>query len=564
MNPQQLLAHAARLRANLSTGQLASLIAAFVAVVAVVVGSAYWANTPNYTVLYRDLDPESANALITKLKTANTQYQLVDNGTTLLVPATKVDELRLDFASQGLPTAGRVGFELLDKTTFGTTEFMEGVNYRRALEGELARTIATIGDVASARVHLAMATTHLYASDSTPAKASVVLKLKNSRPLSPQTVAGITGLVASAVESLRPESVVIVDTFGRPLSKPADDTAMAIGPGQERQQKYEQDLSTKVVSLLEPVVGAGHVRVNVVARFSNTSSEETQESFDPNSVIRSQQKSSDTTASASSASKSGRAGGVAGARSNAPPDASTANNQTVAVSGTEGTAGRTSETTNFEISKTTRHTIVPGGQVDKIAVAVIVDDERVPPADGKPAANKPRDPAVMERIKSLVATSVGLDTERGDQLTVENIAFEDTTVPEEPVGPWWKQMPTQMQTTLGVSVGDLMRWALVAFLSLVALFAVIRPMMRTALGPAAPAVLPAAPGEIGAPAYAGAVSGGGARTVAELESEIHAAAETRREVGRAPALTRSIAAKVDSEPEHVAHVVRALIAQEEK
>ena len=198
MNPQQLLAHAARLRANLSTGQLASLIAAFVAVVAVVVGSAYWANTPNYTVLYRDLDPESANAVVTRLKTANTPYQLVDNGTTLLVPATRVDELRLDLASQGLPTAGRAGFELLDKTTFGTTEFMESVNYRRALEGELARTIATIDDVGSARVHLAMATTHLYASDSTPAKASVVLKLKNSRPLSPQTVAGITGLVASA------------------------------------------------------------------------------------------------------------------------------------------------------------------------------------------------------------------------------------------------------------------------------------------------------------------------------------------------------------------------------
>lgn len=563
MNPQQLLAHASRLRANLSTAQLVSLGGAFLAVVAVVVGSAYWASTPDYTVLYRDLDPESANAVVGRLKTANTPYQLVENGTTLLVPAEKVDELRLDFASQGLPTAGRVGFELLDKTTFGTTEFMEGVNYRRALEGELARTIATIDDVASARVHLAMATERLYASDSTPAKASVVLKLKNSRPLSPQTVAGITGLVASAVESLRPESVVIVDTFGRPLSKPADDAAMAIGPGQERQQKYEQDLSTKVISLLEPVVGAGHVRVNVVARFATASSEETEETWDPNAVVRSQQKSSDTTASASSASRTGKTGGVAGARSNAPPEASTANNQTVAVAGTEGTAGRTSETTNYEIGKKTRHTIVPGGQVDKIAVAVIVDDERTPAAEGKPASNKPRDPAVMERIKGLVATSVGLDTERGDQLTVENIAFEDTSTPEEPAGPWWKEMPTQMKTTLGVSVSDLLRWTLVAFLSLVALFAVIRPMMRTALGPAAPAVLPPAPGEAGMPALAGATAGGGARTVAELEQEIHAAAE-KREQGRAPALTRSIAAKVDSEPEHVAHVVRALIAQEEK
>lgn len=563
MNPQQLLAHASRLRATLSTGQLVSLAGAFVAVVAVVVGSAYWASTPDYTVLYRGLDPESANAVITRLKTANTPYELVDNGGTLLVPADRVDELRLDFAAQGLPTAGRVGFELLDKTTFGTTEFMEEVNYRRALEGELARTIGTIDDVASARVHLAMATERLYTSDSQPAKASVVLKLRNSRPLSPQTVAGITGLVASAVESLRPESVVIVDTFGRPLSKPPDEAADAIGPGLERQQKYEQELSTKVVSLLEPVVGAGHVRVNVVAQFSAVTSEETEETWDPNSVIRSQQKSSDTTASASSSSRTGRTGGVAGARSNAPPDASTANNPTVQVAGAEGTAGRLSETTNYEIGKKTRHTVEPGGQVARLSVAVIVDDERTPAAEGKPAANSPRDPAVMERIKGLVATSVGLNTERGDQLTVENIAFEETVTPDEPASPWWKEVPTQMKTTIGVSVSDLMRWALVAFLALVALFAVIRPMVRSALGPAGPAVLPPVPGEAAVPALAGATAGAAGKTVAELEQELHAAAE-KREIGRAPSLARSIAAKVDSEPEHVAHVVRALIAQEEK
>ena len=563
MNPQQLLAHASRLRATLSTGQLVSLVGAFVAVVAVVVGSAYWASTPDYTVLYRGLDPESANAVITRLKTANTPYELVDNGGTLLVPADRVDELRLDFAAQGLPTAGRVGFELLDKTTFGTTEFMEEVNYRRALEGELARTIGTIDDVASARVHLAMATERLYTSDSQPAKASVVLKLRNSRPLSPQTVAGITGLVASAVESLRPESVVIVDTFGRPLSKPADESADAIGPGLERQQKYEQELSTKVVSLLEPVVGAGHVRVNVVAQFSAATSEETEETWDPNSVIRSQQKSSDTTASASSSSRTGRTGGVAGARSNAPPDASTANGQTVQVAGAEGTAGRLSETTNYEIGKKTRHTVEPGGQVARLSVAVIVDDERTPAAEGKPAANAPRDPAVMERIKGLVATSVGLNTERGDQLTVENIAFEETVTPEEPASPWWKEVPTQMKTTIGVSISDLMRWALVAFLALVALFAVIRPMVRSALGPSLPAVLPPVPGEATVPALAGATAGAAGKTVAELEQELHAAAE-KRDIGRTPSLTRSIAAKVDSEPEHVAHVVRALIAQEEK
>ena len=316
-------------------------------------------------------------------------------------------------------------------------------------------------------------------------------------------------------------------------------------------------------AFVQAVVGAGHVRVNVVAQFSAATSEETEETWDPNSVIRSQQKSSDTTASASSSSRTGRTGGVAGARSNAPPDASTANGQTVQVAGAEGTAGRLSETTNYEIGKKTRHTVEPGGQVARLSVAVIVDDERTPAAEGKPAANAPRDPAVMERIKGLVATSVGLNTERGDQLTVENIAFEETVTPEEPASPWWKEVPTQMKTTIGVSISDLMRWALVAFLALVALFAVIRPMMRSALGPALPAVLPPVPGEATVPALAGATAGAAGKTVAELEQELHAAAE-KRDIGRTPSLTRSIAAKVDSEPEHVAHVVRALIAQEEK
>jgi flagellar M-ring protein FliF len=561
VNPQQLLAHAARLRASLSTAQLASLAGAFVAVVAVIVGSAYWANAPSYTVLYRDLDPESANAVITKLKAANVEYALEDGGSTLMVPAARVDELRLDFASQGLPTAGRIGFEIFDRTTFGTTEFLEHVNYRRGLEGELARTIATISDVASARVHISLAKDSLFTSTAEQAKASVVLKLRSARPLSASTVAGIAGLVSSAVESLRPESVVIVDTFGRPLSKPVDDeTAAGGGANLEHQQKFERDMTAKVVSLLEPVVGAGHVRVNVSARFSAATSEETEETWDPNSVIRSQQKSSDTSSSAASASRQGRAGGVAGARSNAPPDASTATGQTAQVAATEGVAGRISETVNYEIGKKTRHTVVPGGRVERLSVAVIVDDVRAPGAEGQPATSKPRESTDMERIKSLVATSVGLDQERGDQLTVENIAFEDggATV-EEPVAPWWKQMPTTMRTTLGISVQDLLRWGLVAMLSLVALFAVIRPLLRSALGPGTAAVLPPAPALAGAPAALG-----GARTVAELEGEMQAALDGRRDPNRSQGLAKSIAARVDAEPEHVAKLVRALIAQEDR
>lgn len=562
MNPQQLLAHANRLRATLSAGQLASLAAAFVAVVAVVVGSAYWANTPDYQVLYRDLDPESANAVITKLKAANTAYRLEGGGSTLLVPAAKIDELRLDFASQGLPTAGRIGFEIFDRTSFGTTEFLEHVNYRRGLEGELARTIATIGDVASARVHIALAKDSLFTGSAEQAKASVVLKLRNSRPLAPATVAAITGLVASAVESLRPESVVIVDTFGRPLSKPSDEAALT-GPGAERQQTFERDLSTKVVTLLEPVVGAGRVRVNVSARFSANTSEETEETWDPNAVVRSQQKSSDTTTSTMNSSRlaGGAAGGVAGARANAPPDASTASPQASQVAGAEGTNGRVTETTNYEIGKKTKHVVAPSGQVERLSVAVILDDARAPGAEGQPPTNKPRDPAEMERIKALVAASVGLDTERGDQLTVENIAFEEPPQETVDAGPWWKQVAPTVQTTIGVSVGDLLRWAMVGLIALLALFMVIRPMAKAALSSSGAPVLAPAPAAL-AGGHPAAIAAG--RTVAELEGQLHAAAVEAPPTSGVPALARSIAGKVDKDPEQVAHLLRAMLAQEEK
>jgi len=561
VNPQQVLAHVNRLRTTLSAGQIASLVAAFVAVVGVIAGSAYWASTPSYTVLYRDLDPESANAVVTRLKATNTPYLLEDGGSTLMVPAVKVDELRLDFASQGLPTAGRIGFEIFDRTSFGTTEFLEHVNYRRGLEGELARTIATISDVASARVHIALAKDSLFTESAQQAKASVVLKLRSTRPLAASTVAGIAGLVSSAVETLRPESVVIVDTFGRPLSKPIDDDARP-GANAEDQQTFERDLTTKVVTLLEPVVGPGRVRVNVSARFSAQTAEETEEVWDQTPVIRSRQSLSDTTASAASASKAARTGGVAGARANQPPEASTANPQTIQASGSEGTSGRVSETVNYEIGKTTRHTVEPSGQIERLSVAVIVDDARTPGADGQPASNKPREAADLERIKGLVAASVGLDPTRGDQLTVENIAFEDA--PDEveaPPGPWWQQVSPTVVSTLGVSVGDVMRWALVGLLALVALFAVIRPMMRAALSTPAP-------GGAFTPALAGGAGGSmpalaGGRTVAELEGEMQLAAEARRDPGRVSSL-RGIAAKAEQDPEHVAKLVRAMLAQEDK
>ena len=192
------LAHFKTLLKTLGGKQIAMLVVSFVAVVGVVVGSAYWMNTPTYALLVSDADAESVSAVVSKLKDAKISYELADGGRSVRVPTERADELRLQFASTGLPSAGRIGFEIFDKPAFGTTEFLEQVNYRRALEGELGRTIATLSDVASARVHIAMAKDSVFADKDQSAKASVVLKLRNNRPLSPATV--------NRTEPVHPES----------------------------------------------------------------------------------------------------------------------------------------------------------------------------------------------------------------------------------------------------------------------------------------------------------------------------------------------------------------------
>ncbi len=277
MNIDQLLSHLKKLGTSLSTKQLVGLAAVFLAVVGVVVGSAYWISAPEYTLLVSDMDAETAQSVISKLKTEKVQYQLNDGGRSVSVPVEKAPELRLSLASGGLPSAGRIGFEIFDRTAFGTTEFLEHVNYRRALEGELARTISTLSEVASARVHISMAKDSLFVTEEQPAKASVVLKLKNNRPLAAATIKGIAGLVSASVEQLRPESVVILDGAGRYLNKPTDpaDTGATSGVQMERQQQIERDLVTKVPALTRrkpstPSKGARITRSATVARCAAT------------------------------------------------------------------------------------------------------------------------------------------------------------------------------------------------------------------------------------------------------------------------------------------------------
>jgi len=561
VDPQQLLGHFKRLSATLTPKQIISLAVVFTGVVGVMVGSAYWINAPTYSLLFADMDAESASSVVNRLKTEKVDYQLDEGGRTIRVPASRVDELRLDFAAQGMPTSGRIGFEIFDRTAFGTTEFLEHVNYRRALEGELARTIGTISEVASARVHIAMAKDSLFSSDTQPAKASVVLKLRNNKPPAPSMVNGIAGLVAASVESLRPESVVVVDTFGRSLQRPSDDSEESSSAlPLEKERRLEHEFSNNVVALLEPIVGPGHVRVNVSAQLNPSSQEETEERWDPTTVLRSRQSSSDSGPMLSAQ------GGVAGARANMPAATSTGGKTPAAPVSTSvpGLAARTTETANYEVSKLTRHSISPRGQLARLSVAVILDDEHVTTKDssGQPQTKvKPRSADEIQRIHNLVATSVGFDERRGDRVTVENIAFEEAPAePAMPAAKWWQKVSPDVNRFSDSSLVEGVRILGVLVLVLMLVLVVLRPMARRALQLPEATLVPAA-------ALAGAADMQHVRTVADLEGEIDAEIEAglaaKNENRRLPVLTRRIAKAAENQPEHIARLVRSLMTEEE-
>ena len=553
MDPQQLFARLRAATGSLSGNQLATLAVAFVSVVGLVIASAYWLNQPRYEVLFSDMDPESASTVVERLKSAKVEYVLDEGGRTVRIPSSRIDEMRLQVASQGMPTSGRVGFELLDRTSFGTTDFMERVNYRRALEGELGRTIATLSEVAGARVHIAMPQPALFTGSDRPTTASVVLKLRRNRQLDAATVNAITGLVAASVESLRPEAVVVIDNFGHPLARPVNEGDVGGGSAAlEQQQRIERDLSTKLVTLLDPIVGVGRARVNVNAIVNTASLEQTEEIWDPDSpVIRNQQT---VTQSSGAVSMAGTTPAIAGARANLPTPppagsgAAAAPAAPAVATGPGGTAS-TSQTTNYEVSKKITRTVQPRGQVSRLSVAVLLDHAHTPPASGTdgPGTSTPRSQEELTRIRGLVAATVGFDEKRGDQLTVENVSFEDAApqdVPEPTFVERYQEQGFEAFRIVGTVV-----------LALLAMMFIIRPMMRAVLPARAPA-----------PALASATTMQ-AKTVQEIEAEIDAQLESGLSNSvskRLPALTRKATALTQKEPENAARLLRAWLTEEER
>jgi flagellar M-ring protein FliF len=542
VDPEQLIARAKTILSSFSAAQLVSLVMSFVLVVGVVAGSAYFINRPDYVLLFSDMDADSASQVVSQLKRLKVTYQMEAGGRAIRVPAERVDELRLELTTQGMPASGRVGFEIFDRTAFGATEFLEHVNYRRALEGEIARTIGTIAEVSSARVHIAMGKETLF-GDPRPAKASVVLKLRGQRTLSAASITGVSNLVAASVEGLSPDAVVILDSFGRPLARPEGDADDPLGAARlERQTRMEREIATRVTALLEPVVGPARVRVNVAVKLNPRTQEETEERWDPTTVIRSRQMTADGTSSGATAA-------VAGARGNVPPPGDgepSPANQTVSPLGNFAGATRTAETTNFEISKTIRHTLQPSGEVARLSVAVILDDDQLATRDksGKLETKRtPRSPEEIAKIQGLVAAAVGLEPTRGDQLTVENVSFNEPLAEEAPA-------PTVLER-FTPQIWEGSRIAAIAGVAIVALLFLIRPLLlRTA-----PRAMIS-----GSAAHTVAVSPGAPRTVADIESEIEAqidaATAKQGESRRLPVLARRVSTMSAKEPENVARLLR--------
>src|SRR5580704_16957988 len=307
-----------RLAGNFSAGQLWTILIAAVLVAFGVYALVNWERERDFRPLYTSLSPEDASVVVQKLKESATPFRLANSGTTISVPEEKVAELRLEMAGAGVPKSGRIGFEIFDKTNFGMTDFAEHVNYRRALEGELERSVMTVAEIEQARVHISLPQESVFLEARQPAKASVLIKIHSGANLPESAMPAITNLVASAVEGLAPEMVSVLDMRGNLLNRPKrgpGDQSGSSDSALEYRHRVEQDLTAKLNSTLEPLVGAGRFRAAVSAECDLTSGEQSDENYDPtHSVMVTSQTSEDI----SSPSHGAAAGGVPGTASNLP------------------------------------------------------------------------------------------------------------------------------------------------------------------------------------------------------------------------------------------------------
>ena len=533
------------------------LIVGAAAIVAAAAAVLLWSRAPDYGVLYTNVSDRDGGAIIASLQQMNVPYKFAEGGGAILIAGDKVPEVRLKLAAQGLPKGGGVGFELLDNQKFGTSHFAEQVNYQRGLEGELARSIESIGSVESARIHLALPKPSLFVRDQKKPSASVILTLHRGRSIDEGQVSAIVHMVSSSVPDLDAKSVTVVDQHGNLLSA-ANAGARGLDVSQLKYaQEIEQGYIRRIEAILQPIVGATNVRAQVAADIDFSVVERTEESYKPNqdprsTAIRSQQSSESTQQGATPP------GGVPGALSNQPPQTPAApitappapnaapRPPAPAAPTTAGSApgsARKDVTTNYELDRSIRHVQQGAGGVKRLSVAVVVNHRDAPDGNGK-MSQRALTPAEVEQIRNLVKEAMGFSQERGDSLNVVNSAFarEGGGSQAGPELPFWRD-PANLG--LAKTAGQ---YLLLAFLALFAWFAVLRPLMRKHLAP------PVAPAASASPASGAAGEAGGLSD--EEEATASQTGARQREAERQRANLAYAHETADQDPRLVATLIK--------
>jgi len=500
---------AERLRAafnRLTDQQKIVFLVGLAAIVALIIGAVLWSRQPEWKVLFSNLTEKDGGVIVASLETQNIPHRYSDSGA-LMVPAERVHEIRLKLASQGLPRGGLVGFELLENQKFGTSQFAEQVNYQRGLEGELSRTIQSIGAVQSARVHLAIPKPSVFVRDEQKPTASVMLNLYPGRSLDGSQIAGISHLISSSVPNLPIANVTVIDQNGDLLTQLKNPAVSGLDA---TQLKYVREIEGVVIQriedILKPVLGAENFKVQVAADLDFSHSEQTAETFRPNgapenSVIRSQQ-------SNETANINQPVGGIPGALTNQPPVPATAPLTQPEVGGAPGQPrparpgderGRidvggvaapllnaapplsTSKNTtiNYEVDKTIRYTKQAVGEIRRLSAAVVVNHRKEIGKDGKPVT-RPLPDAEMKQINDLIREAMGFNQERGDTLSVASAPFTEAVKAGDGGIPLWKD-PENISY-----LKDIGKILLIAAIVALLYFKIIQPSLRAMFPPPPP------------------------------------------------------------------------------
>jgi flagellar M-ring protein FliF len=451
---------------------------AIAGVVAIVAALWLWTSAPEYKVLFSNYTDKDGGAITASLDQMGVKYKFSDSGSAILVPADRIHDLRLKLASQGLPRAGNVGFELLENQKLGTSQFVEQVNYQRSLEGELANSIQSLAAVASARVHLALPKPSVFVREQQKPTASVLLNLQPGRTLDQAQVSAIVHLVASSIPELPPSNVTVVDQNGTLLSDNTNKNGKQLDPNQLKYvEALQQNIVKQVESIIAPLVGPNNVRAEATADVDFAQTDTAAELYKPNSppepqAIRSQQTSEQTGPGSTNPS------GIPGALSNQPPGVATAPIDGSAPAQAQTTTtgpSRKDSTTNYEVDKTVRFEQKPMGGIKRLTVGVVVNYRRsIDPKTGK-VVIKPLSAAEVAQINELVKQAMGYSQARGDTLNVTNAPFDGVDKPDEQAPEWWKD-PANLPL-----LKDIARYVFIALVLAFLWFRFVRPLLKPAI-----------------------------------------------------------------------------------